>query len=40
MKGAEAKKLARELFLKTLPHLAVGPRMKQMVRDLHPLAEA
>jgi hydroxypyruvate reductase len=27
----DAKALVRELFLKTLPHLAVGPRMKKMV---------
>ncbi|HWP84821.1 MAG TPA: glycerate-2-kinase family protein, partial [Terriglobia bacterium] len=32
MNPGEAKALARGLFLKALPHLAVGPRMKQMVR--------
>jgi hydroxypyruvate reductase len=32
MTREEARKLVRELFLKTLPHLQAGPKMRQMVR--------
>lgn len=32
MTAKEARELVRNLFLKTLPHLQVGPKMKEMVR--------
>ncbi|MBI4479667.1 MAG: DUF4147 domain-containing protein [Acidobacteria bacterium] len=32
MTAKEARELVRNLFLRTLPHLQVGPKMKQMVR--------
>ena len=32
MTSEEARKLVRELFLKTLPHLQAGPKMRQMMR--------
>jgi glycerate 2-kinase len=32
MKRDEARNLVRSLFLKTLPHLQVGPKMRQVVR--------
>src|SRR3972149_9775659 len=32
MTAKEARELVRSLFLKPLPHLQVGPKMKEMIR--------